>query len=273
MLIEQLLSDQRGDYKRMKKIKNFGEDDQILRFAVIAVIALFALGMIVVAVRAMNPRVDASSGVKKLEELDAIDVKSIDTRIQELEEEERASDEAWANRPNSEKFANCLILGDSITQGLYEYGVLDSAFVIAEKGAATDPPGNETLTNMLNITIGANPRKVFLALGMNDAAASPEKFIQGYRQMVETLQAGLPETEIYINSILPAHASLIEQAPHFGNVPTHNQNLAQLCEEMGIIFIDNTSLVQEAYYAEDGIHMSPSYYPEWLNHMAEEAKL
>lgn len=33
-------------------------------------------------------------------------------------------EEAADNRSVSEKFADCLILGDSVTQGLYEYGVL-----------------------------------------------------------------------------------------------------------------------------------------------------
>ena len=42
-------------------------------------------------------------------------------KIQKLEEEERVKEEAADKRSVSEKFADCLILGDSITQGLYEY--------------------------------------------------------------------------------------------------------------------------------------------------------
>ena len=44
-------------------------------------------------------------------------------------------EEAADNRSVSEKFADCLILGDSITQGLYEYGVLD-------EGECTGRPRN-----------------------------------------------------------------------------------------------------------------------------------
>ena len=40
-----------------------------------------------------------------------------------------------------------------------------------------------------------------------------------------------------------------------------------------MIFIDNTDLVKEEYYSEDGIHMAPDYYTEWVDHMAEVAKL
>ena len=47
----------------------------------------------------------------------------------------------------------------------------------------------------------------------------------------------------------------------------------ELCEEEGVTFIDNQSLVKDEYYTEDGIHMTSDYYGEWVNHMAEAAKL
>ena len=52
-----------------------------------------------------------------------------------------------------------------------------------------------------------------------------------------------------------------------------NEELEKLCEEEDVIFIDNTDLVKEEYYSEDGIHMAPDYYTEWVDHMAEVAKL
>ena len=38
-------------------------------------------------------------------------------------------------------------------------------------------------------------------------------------------------------------------------------------------FIDNTDLVKQEYYADDGIHMSPSYYTKWVDHMAEANRI
>ena len=49
--------------------------------------------------------------------------------------------------------------------------------------------------------------------------------------------------------------------------------LKALCEKEDVTFIDNGSLVKEEYYTEDGIHMQPDYYTEWVNHMAEVAGL
>ena len=49
--------------------------------------------------------------------------------------------------------------------------------------------------------------------------------------------------------------------------------LKKLCNKEKVTFIDNTDLVKQEYYADDGIHMSPSYYTKWVDHMAEAAGL
>lgn len=61
--------------------KRPGEGDKILRFAVAAVLLLFLVAGIVVAVRLMNPRVDATEGRKRLEEVASADVQEIDAKI------------------------------------------------------------------------------------------------------------------------------------------------------------------------------------------------
>ena len=76
-----------------------------------------------------------------------------------------------------------------------------------------------------------------------------------------------------MNSILPVKASVVETEPAYGVVPEFNAQIQQMCEKEGLTYIDNTGLVEEAFYAEDGIHMSPDYYTKWVEHMAEVAKL
>ena len=46
-----------------------GDSDKILRFSVAAVLFLFLVAGIVVGIRLMNPRVDATEGRKRLEEV------------------------------------------------------------------------------------------------------------------------------------------------------------------------------------------------------------
>ena len=52
-----------------------------------------------------------------------------------------------------------------------------------------------------------------------------------------------------------------------------NAALQKMCDENQIAFLDNTSLVSDTYYEEDGIHFKADFYPIWLKRMAEVATL
>ena len=240
------------------------EKDHVLRTAVILATVIIVLGGIVVAVRLNNPKQDTTKGRKILSEMDRTDVGKVNKKIQKLEEEERVKEEAADNRSVSEKFADCLILGDSITQGLYEYGVLDEANVQADRGTEVSEVSSKKIEEHIKKAKEMKPEVLFLAYGMNDIEA---------QNVIEDLKESLPDTKIYVNCILPAAQSAIETRPLFANVPKFNQKLKKLCKKEKVTFIDNTDLVKQEYYADDGIHMSPSYYTKWVDHMAEAAGL
>lgn len=260
----------------MKKKRRPEEEDKVLQFAIIAVIVLLLAGGGIIGIRATNLRVDSTEGEEKLSELGKADIDAVEARIQELEQAEFDANAEEESRSNNEKFANCLILGDSITQGLYEFGLLDEALVIAERGVGVKETQESGLSGMLNQAAAAAPQKIFFAVGMNDIESEngdADAFAEDYRKMLDTAGKLLPNAEIYVNSILPAHQTLIEREEWYANVPEYNQKLEELCNEKAVIFIDNTELVEENFYSNDGIHMSPKYYPKWIKHMAEEAKL
>lgn len=260
----------------MRKKKHFEENDRVFHLSVAAGAALLVIGIIVLAVRIMHPRVDSSEGEKRLKELAKVNVQEVDARIQELEKKERQSSEDWQNRSYNEKFANCLILGDSITQGLTVYEYLDQAHVNAQKGVGVVSPEESGLSGILPQVVSASPQKLFIALGMNDtiaARADGDVFRDAYKAVLDELKEALPNTQIYVNSILPVSQAAVQSDERFACVPQFNEKLKELCESEKVGFIDNTELVKEEYYESDGRHMSNDYYPEWLDHMAEVADL
>ncbi len=262
--------------KMKKKIEKLEEKDNVLRIAVTLVIALLAIGIIVVAVKLMNPKVDTDQGMAFLKKMDKKDVATVEKKVQALEDEERAADEEWANRPVKEKFAGAFIIGDSITQGLYEYGVLDQANVMADRGTEVSKNNSNKIEEHIEKAKELNPQVLFLAYGMNDVEAvrgDADAFQDNYRPIIEDLKKSLPDTKIYINSILPAAQSAIDRNEWYGNIPEFNQKLKELCEKERVTFIDNTDLVKSEYYADDGIHMAPAFYTAWVNRMAEVAEL
>lgn len=263
----------KGQDKTKKKSE---ERDVVLRLAVMAMIVWMIIGGIVFAVGVMNPREDPRKGLAKLQQMEKLDTAKIDGQIAELEEAERVADEAWANRTTSEKFANSYVLGDSITQGLYENQALDKSFVTAEQDTGVCETEVSMINNHVSRAVEVAPQVLFLSYGQKDIeAASGDAgiFKIAYRRVLEELKEKLPETRIYVNSILPVTQEVIDEDELYGNSPQFNTELLELCEEEGVTFIDNGSLVKDEYYTEDGIHMTADYYVEWVNHMAEAAEL
>ena len=210
------------------------EKDHVLRTAVILATVIIVLGGIVVAVRLNNPKQDTTKGRKILSEMDRTDVGKVNKKIQKLEEEERVKEEAADNRSVSEKFADCLILGDSITQGLYEYGVLDEANVQADRGTEVSEVSSKKIEEHIKKAKEMKPEVLFLAYGMNDIEAqngNASGFVKAYKNVIEDLKESLPDTKIYVNCILPAAQSAIETRPLFANVPKFNQKLKKLCKK------------------------------------------
>ena len=251
--------------EQKSEIKSEKEKDRVLQTAVIVAVAILVIGGITVARRLSNPQKDTKKGTEILKTMDEMDVSKADKKIKELETQEREAEQDAEEQPASEKFADCLVLGDSITQGLYEYGVLDQANVQADRGAGVSARDNEKLADHIAGAKEMKPSVLFLSYA--------DGFIKAYRPVIRDLKKSLPDTKIYVNSILPTAQIAIDQNSVYAKIPEFNQKLKKLCEKEKVTFIDNTELVKQEYYAGDGIHMSTGYYKEWVNHMAEVEEL
>ncbi len=164
-------------------------------------------------------------------------------------------------------FQGTVIVGDSITESIAEYGFLDTSIVVAKLGLRIDDADDQ-----INTAISLNPSVFFLSFGANDLEiynGDSSAFIDAYRVKVKQIQNALPDTSIYINSILPIQQSAIDQSPALAYYDSFNQALRDFCDEMGCTFIDDSFLVDESMYEPDGEHMVYNYYPKWLTYMAE----
>ncbi len=250
--------DRREDVRRKRLLLGIG-----------AVIVLIAVVISIILSRLAVRNVDTKAAVDAIRAMEGEDVAEIEARIQEVEKQERLAEEEYKNRPLSEKFAYAAIMGDSITTGFLEYEVLDSSHVVAEKGVHLSE-----LEEMIGTLESLSPQTVFLALGLNDVSATDGDtgaFTESYQAVLTDIRTRLPEAKIYINGILPVQEKAIEKYPAYANISSYNEALAAICGEEGITFIDNTELVKEEYYEEDGEHMKANFYPVWAERMAEVA--
>lgn len=217
----------------------------------------------------------AAEGLEeKEEELRTLQEKEAEARAAAAaaqQEEDEANFTARDISALRQSFQGSMILGDSITEGLVSYQFLDSSVVAYARGKSVAK--NDDL---IQTAISNKPQRVFMAFGMNDLGfynGVADNFIAEYREDVEELKEGIPDVEIYINSILPMTDAAIAKNQYLAQYQEFNQRLQEMCQDMGLTYIDNTFIVEQhpEFHEADGLHMSKSYYPLWMTNMAIKA--
>ncbi|MCI5689030.1 GDSL-type esterase/lipase family protein [Anaerovoracaceae bacterium 42-11] len=168
-------------------------------------------------------------------------------------------------------FKTSVILGDSITEGLVDYGWLGSEQVFCKIGASIIS-GDDLFISAAQ----TYPGFAFCSFGMNDMGnynGNAENFIDKYRNLIKEFKKISPDTIILVNGITPPSKSAIASNKILGNYKKFNNALKTMCKDMKLTYIDNTYIIEEhpEFYAGDGIHVTADYYPLWMNNMILKA--
>ena len=213
--------------------------------------------------------------IAAVENYDFSTVKKIENKVKALEKSDSGSfnGKAMSNVYYLKKFKDSVILGDSITEGLHVYGFLPDDIVLCSIGASL--AGSDALFKKAAKLV---PDNAFFTFGMNDLITYRGKtkpFIKEYSRLLKKFHKKSPDTLIYINSISVPSKDAQKNQPSLKHYAEYNKALEKLCEENDYTFIDNTYILKRSpkFYAPDGIHVSPNYYPLWMNDMITEAEL
>ncbi|RST59492.1 lipase [Siminovitchia terrae] len=165
-----------------------------------------------------------------------------------------------------------VFLGDSLTFRT-EWSELFPGKNVINRGIGSDT--TEGVLDRLDSVIAAQPRKIFLLIGVNDLKnRSVSATIKSYSVIIDRIQTGSPNTEIFIQSLLPVNNS------KYGNILTNdkikkmNMKLRSLANSSGVHFIDlystfakDDQLPEE--YTIDGIHLTGKGYILWRESIKE----
>jgi hexosaminidase len=165
-----------------------------------------------------------------------------------------------------------VFVGDSITEGGLWSEWLPGVDVI-NRGIS----GNTTqdiLDRMPHI-VSVRPDKLFLMIGVNDLnkRLGAAVALRNYTTLFDLIDAQLPNTEVYIQSVLPVNAvwPLIDNT----HIPTLNAALVQHADKRGYRYIDLHSVFADAEGAlkpalsNDGIHLLAPGYRLWRSQIIE----
>lgn len=156
-----------------------------------------------------------------------------------------------------------LMIGDSFVEGMEAYEVLYSSNVIWERGKRID-----NMNDQLDKAITFNPNILILVYGSNDVQmwdSNVDGFINAYEKSLDEISNSLPNTKIYVTSILPVNDVALKEDPSFKYINLFNNRLKQLCDEKGIDFLDSSYILdlESNPYSSDGIHPKGFFYEKW----------
>ena len=167
--------------------------------------------------------------------------------------------------------SDIIMLGNSLTDGAEWNELFDNCHV-KNRGIVGDiiPGFFERLEPILK----GQPRKIFIMGGVNDIShgVSADSIVSAMTQVVTTIQARCPKTEIYVQSMLPFNNDVRLWKLMKGReqvVVDGNKGLESMCQRLGVTFINLYPLFvgengkMKPEYTNDGLHLMGGAYLIW----------
>lgn len=192
-------------------------------------------------------------------------------------------------RVSTDWFSDAAFLGDSLTAGIAYYDInVGGALVLGYEGTSPNQIVNRAAlknTNEddaeqvpLDILAEQQPAKLYLLIGTNALAGlgNDEGFLAYYGKLLDELQSTLPNSMIFVQSILNVRPEALDQAPGLTpeRVGSMNDKIKEMCKERGFYYLNLTEAFtgEDGYltadYAQnDGIHLTVAGYSHWVDYL------
>ncbi|WP_215224656.1 GDSL-type esterase/lipase family protein [Echinicola shivajiensis] len=170
---------------------------------------------------------------------------------------------------------NIVFLGNSITEK-GEWQELLPEFTVANRGIGGDNTFG-VLARLDNI-IALQPEHLFICIGINDLGRGlpVETIVKNHNRIIQKLKNQLPQTKIYIQSILPLNEEVLKYdylKNKGGSIIKLNHHLQILCKNRGITFVEINKIMStptgelKKELTIDGIHLKPEAYFLWAEYL------
>ena len=133
---------------------------------------IFAGAVIFLCTRGSGDDSVCRENVARLQALENADISQTEQQLQALKQTSGSDSDASADNSETsvlsdvqirQVFAGSVIIGDSITESIVEYGYLDTDVVVSKRGLNVSAADDQIST-----AIALNPSHVFMAFGSND---------------------------------------------------------------------------------------------------------
>ena len=230
----------------------------ILTPLISALLVIFAaVALLLPSGRPREDEAALATGKTYMKALEGRDASAVDRDIRM-----RVSMEALEGMDLWEKlnYFDTYIMGDSRT-GLFIWSGITPEHVWAETSTTI-----KFIEENIDLIRESRPGNLVLSFGMNDLGMyefdpdnyweTAQDYVEAYRYYIDMIREASPETNIYINCIIPALDAGIERQPRWALVPEWNEALRQFCESYDVGYIDVAFIADEYgdYFEDDGVH-------------------
>ncbi|MCI9513180.1 MAG: hypothetical protein HFF61_02450 [Oscillospiraceae bacterium] len=191
-----------------------------------------------------------------------------------------------APEPFAEDFSDAAFIGDSRTEGLQLHAGLSKADFFTDVGlmvneALTEdklPLPDGTRGTALEALSGRTYRRIYLMFGVNELGWDADGvFKDDYAALIQAIQEVQPEAVVYAQTIFPVTREKSEGDRTYNNdnVRRFNDRVREAAEETGAVLIETAALFDDgagnlpAEVSTDGVHLTHSYYLQWLDYLRE----
>lgn len=171
-----------------------------------------------------------------------------------------------------------VFLGDSLTDN-NEWNEMFNSIDIYNRGIQGDT--TDGVVERIGQVTEGKPKKIFLMIGHNDLlrgnnAENIDNLVNNYSKIIETIKKDSPNTEVYIQSILPVNNELFGDEIENSDINAVNERLKKL-EKDNVKYVDLYSLFVKdnqlnSKYTNDGVHLTGDGYMLWKKAIEQYVK-
>tara|TARA_A100000164_G_scaffold313037_1_gene291620 strand:- start:1355 stop:2080 length:726 start_codon:yes stop_codon:yes gene_type:complete len=167
-----------------------------------------------------------------------------------------------------------IFIGDSITEQCNWNELFNDALIV-NRGIGGDITSG--VFKRLNFLKDCKPSSIFLMIGTNNLGQgnNPKEIYKEYRQIVEKILELAPESDLYIQSILPINQKLFSMPrPNYTNDKINFLNsLLKKIEHNKVKYLDLNKYFQDVdgnldkNFSSDGLHLNGLGYQNWKKYL------
>jgi len=187
----------------------------------------------------------------------------------------------WSRKSHFETLpqsnADIVFLGDSLTDSC-EWQEFFRNVAIKNRGISGDT--TKGILNRIDEIVEVQPQKIFIMIGINDINQGREvdHIVSDYEAILRTFQERVPQTKIFIQSILPVNNQKFVNVEVNKKVIEINSKLRELSQNFSFQYIDlfsgflDSNNQLDARYTVDGIHLNGQGYLAWTKMIEQEVE-